>query len=148
MRRFLRVLTGLLLIPLAGLNPTSAQETGDRGSRQNPGFELRQNYPNPFNPETRIPFSLDEELFSDGEPVVVSIRIYNVLQQLVASPTALNNPGSDGFPVADMEYERAGDYEAYWDGLDLNGNQVASGIYLLELMVNGRSNVIKMFVTK
>lgn len=148
MRRFLRVLTGLLLIPLAGLNPTSAQETGDRGSRQNPGFELRQNYPNPFNPETRIPFSLDEELFSDGEPVVVSIRIYNVLQQLVASPTALNNPGSDGFPVADMEYERSGDYEAYWDGLDLNGNQVASGIYLLELMVNGRSNVIKMFVTK
>lgn len=148
MRRFLRVLTGLLLIPLAGLNPTSAQETGDRGSRQNPGFQLRQNYPNPFNPETRIPFSLNEELFSDGEPVVVSIRIYNVLQQLVASPTALNNPGSDGFPVSDMEYERAGDYEAYWDGLDLNGNQVASGIYLLELMVNGRSNVIKMFVTK
>ena len=148
MRRLLRVLTGLLLIPIAGLDPTSAQETGDRGSRENSGFELRQNYPNPFNPETRIPFSLDEDLFSEGEPVVVSIRIYNVLQQLVASPTALNNPGADGFPVSEMEYERAGDYEAYWDGRDVNGNQVASGIYILELMVNGRSNVIKMFVTK
>ena len=148
MRRFLRVLTGLLLIPLAGLNPTSAQETGDRGNRQNSGFELRQNYPNPFNPETRIPFTLSEELFSDGKPVVVSIRIYNVLQQLVASPTALSNPGSDGFPVSDMEYGMPGDYEAYWDGFDLSGNQVASGIYILELVVNGRSNVIKMFVTK
>jgi hypothetical protein len=148
MRRFLRVLTGLILIPLAGLDPTSAQETGDRGSRQNSGFELRQNYPNPFNPETRIPFSLGEELFSDGEPVVVTIRIYNVLQQLVASPTALNNPGGDGFPVADMEYETPGDYEAYWDGRDDAGNQVASGIYILELVVNGESRVRKMFVTK
>lgn len=147
MRRFLRVLTGLLLIPLAGLDPTSAQETGDRG-RRNSGFELRQNYPNPFNPETRIPFELGEELFSGGEQVVVSIRIYNVLQQLVASPTALNNPGGDGFAVSDMEYERPGEYEAYWDGRDLNGNQVASGIYILELVVNGRSSVIKMFVTK
>ena len=148
MRRFLRVLTGLLLIPFAGLDPTSAQETGDRGSRQNPGFELRQNYPNPFNPETRIPFELDEQLFSQGERVVVSIRIYNVLQQLIASPTALNNPGGDGFAVSDMEYERPGEYEAYWDGRDFAGNHVASGIYLLELVVNGRSSVIKMFVTK
>ena len=148
MRRLLRVLTGLLLIPLAGLDPTSAQETGDRGSRQNPGFELRQNYPNPFNPETRIPFSLDDELFSDGEPVLVTIRIFNVLQQLVASPTALNNPGGDGFPVADMEYGTPGEYEAYWDGRDLSGNQVASGIYILELVVNGRSRVMKMYVAK
>lgn len=148
MRRFMRVLIGLLLIPLAGPSPTSAQETGDRRSRQNSGFELRQNYPNPFNPETRIPFSLGDELFSDGEPVVVSIRIYNVLHQLVASPTALNNPGGDGFPVADMEYGTPGDYEAYWDGRDTNGNQVASGIYLLQLIVNGRSSVLKMFVTK
>ena len=148
MRRFLRVLTGLLLILVAGLDPTSAQETGERGSQQNPGFELRQNYPNPFNPETRIPFSLGDELFSGGEPVVVSIRIYNVLQQLVASPTALHNPGSDGFPVSDMEYVTPGDYEAYWDGRDLEGNQVASGIYLLEMVVNGRASIIKMFVTK
>ncbi len=148
MRRRSRVLTGLLLIPLAGLDPTSAQEVGNRGSQPSSGFELRQNYPNPFNPETRIPFTLGDELFSRGEPVVVSIRIYNVLQQLVASPTALRNPGSDGFPVSDMEYATPGDYEAYWDGRDLNGNQVASGIYILELVVNGRSSVIKMFVTK
>lgn len=47
-----------------------------------------------------------------------------------------------------MEYETPGDYEAYWDGRDLEGNQVASGIYLLVLEVNGRSSVIKMFVTK
>ncbi len=148
MRRFLRVLAGLLVIPLAGLDPSSAQEAGNREGRRDPGFELRQNYPNPFNPETRIPFTLSGDLFADGEPVVVSIRIYNVLQQLVASPTALNNPGSDGLPVSDMEYGMPGDYEAYWDGLDLRGNQVASGIYILELVVNGRSSVIKMFVTK
>ena len=148
MRRMLCVLIGLFLTSVTHPSPSPAQDAGDRGRSQDPGFQLRQNYPNPFNPETRIPFGLGEELFADGGPTVVTIRIYNVLQQFVASPTALNNPGGEGLPMVNMEYSAPGSYEAYWDGRDSAGNQVASGIYFLQLVVNGRSQVIKMFVTK
>jgi hypothetical protein len=111
-------------------------------------FQLEQNYPNPFNPETRIPFVLDEQLFAAGDLPVVSIRIFNILQQLVAVPTALRHPLGEGVRVENLEYPSPGRYEAYWDGTDSNGRQVASGIYLMQLSVNGVSQTRKMYVTK
>lgn len=140
----------VLLISFGLAAPTSAQEAGNQGSSggQGSGFQLGQNYPNPFNPETKIPFALGEELFEDGRPVVVTIRIYNVLQQFVAAPVALNHPGGEGVAVAELEYPAPGRYEAYWDGTDRSGNSVASGVYFVQLVVNGRSQVRKMFVTK
>jgi len=140
----------VLLISFGLAAPTSAQEVGNEGSSggQGSGFQLGQNYPNPFNPETKIPFVLDEELFAEGRPVVVTIRIYNVLQQFVAAPVALNHPGGEGVRVLELEYPAPGRYEAYWDGTDRSGNSVASGVYFLQLVVNGRSQVRKMFVTK
>ena len=111
-------------------------------------FSLGQNYPNPFNPETRIPFVLGEELFADGRPPVVSIRIFNIIQQLVAVPTALRHPLGEGVLVTNLEYPAPGRWEAYWDGADSNGRQVASGIYLMQLSVNGVSQTRKMYVTK
>ena len=112
------------------------------------GFQLEQNYPNPFNPETRIPFQLSESLFADGEPVTVSIRIFNILQQFVAAPVALGFTGGEGLPALQMEYTSPGRYETYWDGRDRNGNQVASGVYFVQMVVNGRMAWRKMFVTK
>ena len=111
------------------------------------GFTLGQNYPNPFNPETRIPFELNEGLFVDGRTAMVSVRIYNVLQQFVAAPTALNHP-SGQTPLVDLEHVAPGRYEAYWDGLDQAGRKVASGIYFVQLTVNGERAVIRMYVTK
>lgn len=112
------------------------------------GFKLEQNYPNPFNPETRIPFTLDESLFEDGEPPTVSIRIFNIISQFVASPVALSVPGGEGLPVLQMEYTAPGRYEAYWDGRDRNGELVASGIYFVTMTIGGKRDMIKMFVTK
>ena len=112
------------------------------------GFKLEQNYPNPFNPETRIPFVLEEELFEDGEMPTVSIRIFNILVQYVASPVALSVPGGEGLPLLQIQYTAPGRYEAYWDGRDRNGNLVASGVYLVQLVVNGERDVMKMYVTK
>lgn len=112
------------------------------------GFRLEQNYPNPFNPETRIPFHLSEELFEDGEPVTVSVRIYNILQQFVVAPLALGYPGGDGLPLLQLEYGSPGRYEAYWDGRDRTGAHVASGVYLVQMVVEGRAAWRKMFVTK
>lgn len=145
MKCVILVLLSLLLLPVA----VQAQQQG-AGSGEVPerGFKLEQNYPNPFNPETRIPFELYDEAFVDGRPATVSIRIYNVLTQYVGSPTALNNPAGEGTPVIDLEYTTPGTYEAYWDGRDRFGVHVASGVYILQITVNGRSQIMKMFVSK
>src|SRR5256886_11749647 len=51
-----------------------------------PSVELKQNFPNPFNPATTIPFSLNGDLFANGHRPKVSLKIYNVLAQLVPTP--------------------------------------------------------------
>src|SRR5437773_5106337 len=51
-----------------------------------PPVELGQHYTNPFNPATTIPFTLGGELFANGHEPRVSLKIYNVLAQLVAVP--------------------------------------------------------------
>ena len=123
----------------------SAQFPGD-DSQEN-GFTLGQNYPNPFNPETRLPFELNENLFTEGRTAVVSVRIYNVLQQFVASPVALRHPNGQGLLI-DLEYTQPGRHEAYWDGRDRSGREVASGIYFGQLTVHGARAIIRMYVTK
>ena len=123
--------------------PRDSTTAGEPGS----GFTLGQNYPNPFNPETRIPFELHEGLFSDGRTAVVSVRIYNVLTQPIGSPVALNHI-SGQVPLIDLEYLSPGRYEAYWDGLDQFGREVASGIYFVQLTVNGVRDMMRMYVAK
>jgi len=146
MRRQSRVL--FLLLSIFGLTiSASAQQVGSAG-KQDSGFHLEQNYPNPFNPETKIPFVLFEDLFADGKPVVVSVRIFNVLQQFITAPTALNHPRGEGVPVEDLEYPYPGKFEAYWDGRDERGRQVASGVYFVQLTVNGKTQFQRMYVTK
>ena len=146
MRRHCRVL--FLLLSILGLTATAtAQQVGPDG-KQDSGFILESNYPNPFNPETKIPFVLFEDLFADGKPVVVSVRIFNVLRQFITAPTALNHPRGEGVPVLELEYPFPGRFEAYWDGRDGRGRQVASGVYLVQLTVNGKTQVQRMYVTK
>ncbi len=149
MRRSLGVT--LVLLSAAFLPHTAlGQQVGATvGAQQEPesGFELGRNYPNPFNPDTRIPFDLYGNAFPEGRPANVTIRIFNILRQYVASPTALGHPAGDGTPVVDLEYSSPGHYETYWDGRDRSGSYVASGVYILELTVNGRSQVRRMFVS-
>src|SRR5207237_10518440 len=92
------------------------------------------NFPKPFNPATRIPFELSADMFASGKPVKVTIRIYNVLQQLVAIPVALDHPTGNGQLVDQLEYPAPGAYKAYWDGNDRSGRKVGSGIYYIELV--------------
>ncbi len=90
-------------------------------------FALGQNYPNPFNPSTTISFSL---------PVAgnAKVEIYNVLGALVAVPF-------DGMATA-------GSTTVVWDGKDLNGQSVASGIYLYRLSAGAASETKKMMLLK
>lgn len=147
MRRSVGVLSAFLLL-FGAASDVSAQDTGGASSGQASGFQLEQNYPNPFNPETKIPFVLTEELFAEGRPVVVSLRIYNLLQQMVAVPVALGHPSGEGVAMQQLEYTLPGRYEAFWDGTDPSGRQVASGIYFMQLTVNGVSKTRKMYVLK
>jgi hypothetical protein len=138
------VLISAALLPEVLLGQTEAAI----GAQQEPesGFVLGTNYPNPINPDTRIPFDLFESIFPEGRPANVTIRIFNILRQYVASPTALGHPAGDGAPVIDLEYASPGHYEAYWDGRDRSGSYVASGVYYLELIVNGRSQLRRILV--
>jgi hypothetical protein len=120
---------------------------------QQPGsaaaVSLRQNYPNPFNPATTIPFSLSAELFSNGHRPKVSLKIYNVLAQLVAVPILQGT----GEKLDNVELSCASttscDFSAYWDGNVMNtGQQAASGIYIYQLVVDGQRFTKKMIIMK
>jgi hypothetical protein len=74
-------------------------------------FSLGDNYPNPFNPQTEIGFTV---------PVAckVEIKVYNVAGQLVKTCE---------------RYYPAGTHSITWDGTNLKGENVASGIYFYRM---------------
>lgn len=140
------LLLGLGILPAAlSAQQPGGSTSGDRGVPS----RLRQNYPNPFNPVTRIPFWVDQDQLQNGA-ARVTIRIFNVLQQLVAYPVAEKYPGGGEPAVNNLAFTEArDDYIAYWDGKDRNGQQVASGLYYYQIIVNGRTVYInKMLVAK
>jgi hypothetical protein len=113
--------------------------------------ELKQNYPNPFNPATTIPFTLNGDLFANGHRPRVSLKIYNVLAQLVAVPI-LQGTGED-LDNLELTCGTAGSapcpFTAYWDGKVLKTDrEAASGIYIYQLVVDGRRFTKKMIVMK
>lgn len=146
----------VLLLARAFLSPEAAAQqsdttagTGSQDVQQEVrGVELQPNFPNPFSTETRIPFVLGEDLFKDGRPVVVTVRIFNVLRQLVAVPIAVDNPTEPGRPATNLQYEQPGRYMLLWDGKDSSGDPVGSGIYFCQIIANGLTDVRKMAVIR
>ncbi len=117
---------------LAAVPAVATAQQGQQGE-----VELGRNYPNPFNPETTIPFALPEGFFEDGRKPVVSIKIYNILAQLVAVPVVQGS----GEEILDLElsWNGTGQYTAYWDGKVMGtGREAASGVYVYQLSVDGR----------
>ena len=143
MRRVFGV--GVVLLLVLGLFPGSL--FGQRSPNRERGSQLNQNYPNPFNPETTIPFVVLEEDLVGGQ-AKVTLRIFNVLQQLVAVPKAMNHPLGGNVAVEELVYDTPGPKEAFWDGTDRNGRKVASGIYYLQLVVNGERRGLKKMVVR
>jgi hypothetical protein len=143
----MRRVFGVCVVLLLALGLFPGHLFGQSPSRDR-GSQLRQNYPNPFNPTTTFGFDVFEEDLAGGRPAVVTLRIFNVLQQFVATPKALNHPLGD-VAVENLQYDSPGLKEAFWDGTDRTGRKVASGIYYFQLIVNGeRRGVKKMVVTK
>jgi len=118
-----------------------------QGQDSTPQVQLHRNYPNPFNPETTIPFSLDQDLWEGGEQPVVSLRIYNILAQLVAVPI-LQGSGEPLDNVS-LAWNGTGEYAAYWDGKVVGtGREAASGVYVYQLVVNGQAQSKRMTIVK
>src|SRR5688572_26299700 len=140
-----------LVLVLSALMPRVVTAQGNQTPGQKKSGALKQNYPNPFNPETRIPFTVGDEKCEDpGRQYKVSLRIYNILSQLVAIPVLQGGTGgvAGGQPIANMMLT-CGDYVAYWDGKYQDSRkEVASGVYLYELRIDGSSEVRRMLVTK
>jgi len=141
---------GLVLALSVFMPETSAAQTQDNGARQSrSGMSLGQNFPNPFNPETKLPFSVgDPPNCSDqGKQHRVSLKIYNLLHQLVAVPV-LQGGSNAGQPLDNLSLQ-CGEYIAYWGGKDIRtGREAASGVYLFRLEVDGKTLLGKGFSVK
>lgn len=128
----------LLLVASVLLFPASlrAQDPEERiPAVPSRGYRLEQNYPNPANPDTYIPIILEESLFRDGEPPVVTLRIVNMLRQPIAIPRTTGRGRT--VPVQELRVTTPGRLVAYWDGRDLNGRRAATGLYYCELIIDG-----------
>ncbi len=90
-------------------------------------FSVSPNYPNPFNPATAIEITLPAE--SD-----ISLRIFDIL----------------GCEVRSFGYERvpAGVHKVVWDGRNMFGSSVASGVYFCQVRVGDRVLTRRMLMLK
>lgn len=133
-----------LVLALCAITPGSAAgQASDAPPRGRKLATLGQNFPNPFRPETFIPFTIDD-CNGPGGQRVVSLRVYNVLAQLVATPV-LHGAGK---PIAGMRLS-CGEYLGHWDGRVGKSRQpAATGVYVYELVVDGERTSKKMFVAK
>jgi len=95
-------------------------------------FSLEQNYPNPFNPTTKIQFKVGSLEF--GEPIHTTLKIYNILGQLVKT-------------LVDEE-KLPGNYNIIWDGKDNSGRDVTSGIYFYQLKTKDYTDKKKMVLLR
>ena len=143
------VLLLLSCLIIGGLSPPGVRAQGEPAPAvvQSRGFRLEQNYPNPANPETYIPFYMEENLFAEGATGVVSMRVVNMLGQLVAVPRAVGHPRGSNVPVLNLRYTEPGRKVAFWDGRDLNGRRVASGVYFCVLQVGEQVDYSRIIVT-
>jgi hypothetical protein len=90
-------------------------------------FELSPNYPNPFNPNTTIKYQV-------AHHSQVKIEVYNLAGQLVAT-------------LIDKQLPQ-GKYTVQWNGRDMNGKSVASGMYFVKMKAADFEKVNKIMLLK
>jgi len=90
-------------------------------------YTLDQNYPNPFNPSTQIAYSLPHASH-------VNLTVYNVNGQLVRT-------------LVD-EFQQSGNHEVTWQGDNVYGRSVATGMYFYRLVAEDFSQTKKMVLVK
>jgi hypothetical protein len=85
------------------------------------------NFPNPFNPQTTIVFTL-------AYVSHITIDIYNIRGQRVRSLVS--------------SYKDTGWHHVVWDGKDINGFSLSSGIYLYRFSTQEYSSIKRMMLLR
>ncbi|HXQ27707.1 MAG TPA: hypothetical protein VN848_00430 [Gemmatimonadales bacterium] len=135
---------GVIVAALGVVAPLAAQSLP-------PTVELRE-YRSDRGPGTAVGFTLGGELFANGHRPRVSLKIYNVLAQVVATPLL----DATGEALSNLELACADPvgctYTASWDGRVPSagriGTQRASGVYLYQLTVDGTRYTKKMVMVR
>lgn len=90
-------------------------------------FGLSQNYPNPFNNSTHINFHMKER-------GLVTLKIYHLSGQKVRTLF--------------HEKREAGNHSVVWNGTDMHGSPVSSGVYFVRLQSGEMTATQKMILIK
>jgi hypothetical protein len=90
-------------------------------------YRLLENYPNPFNPSTTI-------MYSTTAPGMVTLKIFDVTGRLVNTLVQGNLP--------------EGIHRIGWDGKDMSGKEVATGVYLYTIETPTTTKSAKMVLIK
>jgi len=145
---FLVLVIGAFMPSRSAAQGIQTQNPGGQGA----GLQLKQNYPNPVTQDTHIEFVVgDAQGCSDlGRQHRVTLKVYNLLAQQIAVPVLQGGVGNAaGGEALENQLLTCGSYLAYWDGkYSQTGDDVASGIYLFRLEVDGKVLVKKMIVRK
>ena len=146
---------GLLVCVLVA-SRASGQVADQRAESSRRRGVLGQNQPNPFSQETTIPFTVgDGDCAAGTQHHVVTIRIYNILSQVVAIPMLVDSAVTD--PPGASTATRAlstlslpcGSYSARWDGRHARNNrEAAPGVYMYQLIVDGRPQGTKKMLLR
>ncbi len=88
-------------------------------------YEILQNYPNPFNPTTTIEYQLP----GTGTQYIVSLRIFDAIGREVMK--LVDQPQEPGY------YQKT-----------FNASQIASGMYIYQLIATDQQNNKHVFKKK
>ena len=146
---------GLLACVLLA-STASSQATDRRAEGAHRRGLLGQNQPNPFSHFTTIPFTVGDASCATGsERHTVTLRIYNILSQVVAIAVLADStnadqstPMSSTRPLSNLELT-CGGYVARWDGkLAKADRDAAPGVYMYQLMVDGHPSGMRKMLLK
>ncbi|MFN0158551.1 MAG: T9SS type A sorting domain-containing protein [Bacteroidota bacterium] len=107
--------------------PITALARQDNSSSHPRESSLQQNFPNPFNPETEIRFDVAQSGW-------LTLIVYDILGRPVRI-------------LASGDYPR-GSYAIRWNGSDEQGRDVASGLYLCQMVQSGKTITQKMVLVR
>ena len=90
-------------------------------------FRLGRNFPNPFNSSTEISFSVQNKSF-------IQLSIYDIT-------------GNKIIDLVQKNYQ-PGQHKVRWNGLNQNGNEVSSGMYIYTMISNQNKSSLPMILIK
>lgn len=123
------IVTNLVMDPDNWILQTTSYVVGlvEDGPETPEIFSLEQNYPNPFNPSTTIPYTLDG-------PSYVRMSIVDIQGRDVVQLLNVSQPG--------------GRYQVTWNGEDMDGKLVATGVYMCRLETETRTAITKLLLVR